>query len=100
MKLSIRTSNIHGCGLFASERIEIGERIILVGDLSKLSSGKFITPLGSMVNHQKNGNSLLKKQGCKFYLKAIRDINKGEEITSDYTQAPSPPFSNRVEGYV
>ncbi len=45
------------------------------------------TPVGGMVNHSDDPNVVKMKELTKgvYHLVAIRDINKGEEITVKYT---------------
>jgi len=97
--LSIRKSKIHGRGLFTDELIPQGTRIILVGDLNRFRQGKaWITKLGKMVNHNRKGNCILKREEDSYVLYAGRHINGGEELTSDYSILKKP-FKSDVTGY-
>lgn len=99
--LRVRPSKIHGRGLFTDEYIPQDRRIILVADLKRHRAGKsWITKLGRLVNHKKNGNCILKRNidDDTYVMYAKRDINAGEELTSDYSVLPKP-FKSDVRGY-
>lgn len=97
--LSVRKSRIHGKGLFTDELIPKDTRIILVGDLNRFRQGKkWITNLGRMVNHNRKGNCVLKREEDAYVLYAGRNINGGEELTSDYSILKKP-FKSDVTGY-
>ena len=89
--LTIKTSGVHGLGLFADQNIKqatnFGISHVKVGDTI------FRTPLGGFINHSNtpncekielhaNGQELFKK---KWNLITRQDIKKGEELTVRYT---------------
>ena len=97
--LYIGNSSIHGKGVFTKDRIEENCFIFEVADLEKYKSGKaWISRRGRYVNHQKEGNCKLVKEGDIFSMYSNRVILQNEELTSDYTVLPFP-FSNNVNGY-
>jgi len=122
--VEIRPSAIHGEGLFATRYFHAGEKIIeavsedvplwavqspsllhsvpndidMVAQLTQEGDYIYITKLGSYVNHQKNANVQLVPEGIIWHMEAIRPIEIGEELTSDYTLLP--PFLVRdVTGF-
>lgn len=98
--LTVRKSKIHGRGLFTDEFIPENTRITLVADLKRHNAGKnWITKLGRLVNHKKNGNCVLKRtEDGNYVMYAKRNIDAGEELTSDYSILPKP-FKSDVTGY-
>ena len=86
--LTIKKSSIEGLGVFATE--DINKHTILgVSHIqeSKAENGYWRTPIGGFINHSINPNC--KKSENKFtknlYLKTIKNIKKGEELTVYYT---------------
>jgi SET domain-containing protein len=81
--LSIGKSNIHGYGIFAIKDIpkntKLGLSHIRVDDLMVR------TPLGGFYNHSNNPNCEKYRVGLGWFLRTIKDIIKGEEITATYT---------------
>ena len=138
MKLyGIRKSNIdrNGKGLYATKDIKVGTRIIdYVGkivtkkqaevsekfDNSKpiylfnLNSrydldGDFSWNTAKLINHSCSNNCDYEGEGLKLWVVAIKDINKGEELTcdygfgydkSDYKQFPCKCESKNCCGYI
>jgi len=101
--LFVHKSAIHGKGLFTKVQIKKGTKMCVVADLNKYSNGENImTDLGSLINHSK------KNANCEFFedndsvgfvfLKPIRDIVKGEELTINYNILPFP-FKSDTTGY-
>ena len=43
------------------------------------------TPLGGFINHSEDPNCTKVKEGHKYYLKTIKDITGGEELTVKYS---------------
>jgi SET domain-containing protein len=113
------TSALNGYGLFAKERISIGETIVdfsnpelyvmrrienleewrikagkftAIDDETCLVSNKFTKY--SLLNHSRTPNALIDVAGRRIY--AARDITPGEEVTVDYRTEPMPP---RVRKY-
>jgi SET domain-containing protein len=102
--LTIKTSGVHGLGLFADQKIMKSTNL----GMSHLELGKLIlrTPLGGFVNHSIKPNCtktklLLTHQEWnhlsdlpdskyaldfkKWNLVTIKDIKEGEELTVQYT---------------
>ena len=99
--LYISKSAIHGEGLFCSVFIKEGTQIMLVADNINIHKGgdEFITPFGRKVNHAKNGNTKIRFDGKLYWLDSIKDIDPGEELTSDYSVLKYP-FKNKIDGYI
>ena len=85
--LTIKSSSIHGLGLFATDqipaKIELG--ISHIKD-DRFSHGYIRTPLGGFFNHSKKPNceAIYDKEFIK--IKTLININSGDEITVDYTK--------------
>ena len=87
--LTIRESGIHGLGVFAVtdilENTELGLTHIEVicpytGEFELIR-----TPLGGFYNHSDEPNCQKYKVGIKYFLKTIKDILAGEEISVTYS---------------
>lgn len=83
----IGKSDIEGEGVFADQDISKGTCLGLAHVMKGLELIK-ITDLGAKHNHSKEPNCRSVKINEKRYLFAIRDLQKGEEITVDYTLQP------------
>jgi len=71
-------SPIHGIGFFAGQRFEIGSEILIARiDDKRTEAGRF-------VNHSESPNAEMRYVGANIYLFALKEINKGEEITTSY----------------
>lgn len=83
--VTIKNSEIHGLGVFATSFIPKGAMIGKSHHRSLFASDGFIrTPLGGFINH--NSESNLKKDGWFHkYVVATEDIKEGEELTLSYT---------------
>jgi len=89
--LTIKESDIHGLGLFATQRILKGQ---FIGTTHYISTQESLlrTPLGGFYNHSDTPNAIAKlapssykQHGMRFIdMKAAKDISPGEEITADY----------------
>ena len=91
---TIKNSTIDGLGLFASENISKNTELG-VTHISKYNN--FLrTPLGGFYNHSDNPNcetyknirvgiDLVYEQNGSMYLKTMKNIKSGEEITVKYT---------------
>lgn len=81
----ISDSKIHGVGIFASKTFPPNSFIDIAIDDTKI-----VTPFGSKINHSWNPTTrLIYSRGTKTYdIYSIKQINKGEEITADYTFTP------------
>jgi hypothetical protein len=79
----VNESNIHGKGLFATENISKKFMLGLTHE-----NGQPIGVLGSYHNHSDNPNTKSLLINNKRYLISSKPINKGDEITVDYTKQP------------
>lgn len=85
--LTIKSSEIEGLGLFATEDIPFGT------DLGKshmnFDGPLHRTPLGGFYNHSTKPNCIKAKRsekyGYSYHLETLRDIKAGDEITVKYT---------------
>jgi hypothetical protein len=93
----VTTSPIHGNGLFTKIDIPAHKMICFIGNLKNAGNTNWISEQGKMVNHAEPGNCYVERFGTSFFMYSSRDINAGEELTSDYTKL-SFPFKNYVEG--
>ena len=112
MLYKIKKSNIDnkGRGLYAAKKIKAGTKIINykgkivtnkeVDKSNKYDNGKpiylftlnkrytldgdFSWNTAGLINHSCSPNSEYDCKGLKIWVKAIKDIKKGEEITADY----------------
>ena len=94
--LTIKTSKVNGLGLFAKEKLTLGDNL----GMSHLKIGDtvFRTPLGGFINHANDPNCVKAELRMteedikgnaynykKWNLITIRDIEEGEELTIRYT---------------
>ena len=79
--LELKSSDIHGYGIFAVEPISQGDYL----GMSHINAPELIrTPLGGYINHSMNPNCIRIPEGNRWFLQAIADISIGEEITLMY----------------
>jgi len=85
--LTVKNSSIQGLGLFATIKIESG--IIGIGWIKydHFPDGHIRTPLGGFINHSDTPNceKLDHDSLGIIWLKAIRTISSGEELTVKYS---------------
>ena len=89
--LTIKTSGVHGLGLFADQNIKQATNLGM--SHMKMKDTIFRTPLGGFINHSNEANcakvELLMKDDSqdskKWNLVTLQDIKKGEELTVRYT---------------
>tara|TARA_R110002020_G_scaffold348997_1_gene562669 strand:- start:7480 stop:7875 length:396 start_codon:yes stop_codon:yes gene_type:complete len=84
-RLTIKPSNIDGLGLFATVDIEEGDTLGISHVYDERFKNKFIrTPLGGFINHSKEPNLEAVINGDYRYVKTIKPIESGEELTLLY----------------
>jgi hypothetical protein len=90
--VTIKSSEIHGFGLFTTEDIPVGVIIGITHILdSRWPDGLIRLPLGGFYNHSmgpnvKNCEEYHQEYQCKvIYMVAITNISAGDEITCTYT---------------
>ena len=80
--LYVSNSDIAGQGLFTNRKLEVGTEL---GLSHKMIDDNLIrTPLGGFINHSEEPNVQKYQIGNDYFLKVIKDINVGEEITLKY----------------
>lgn len=82
--LTIKKSQIHGLGLFTTEKIDKG---VNLGKSHYATENEIIrTPLGGFVNHSDEPNIKIErmKRTRYFNIITLRVINPGEELTGKY----------------
>ena len=90
-KVKAGKSKIHGNGLIADEPIRRGDVIELVHTIREIEPGvRKTTPtlLGRNYNHSEEPNSMNVIDGDNRYLVALKEIEIGGEITTDYRNNP------------
>jgi len=83
--LTIKESNIHGLGLFATRKIE---QHIELG-ISHIKDNRFLhgyirTPLGGFFNHSETPNCEAIYDGDFIKIRTLIVVNSGDEITVNY----------------
>ena len=80
--LYVSNSDIAGQGLFTNRKLEVGTEL---GLSHKMKDDNLIrTPLGGFINHSEEPNVQKYQIGNDYFIKVIKDINVGEEITLKY----------------
>ena len=93
--LTIRKSDIEGLGLFATKDI-LKNTVLGLTHIFRPHKEIIRTPLGGFYNHSDNPNcetyknirvgiDLVYEQNGSMYLKTMKNIKSGEEITVKYT---------------
>ena len=82
-ELEISCSPIEGMGIFAKQAIPAGTNF----GMTHLQFGKNLirTPLGGFINHSDNPNCVKWNEDDKYFVKTLRAIHAGEELTLKYT---------------
>jgi hypothetical protein len=97
----IRDSEIHGKGIFANKKInkDCKELVMVVMPNHKYH----YTDLGRYMNHSKNPNVVITKDGDSIIANVLRDINPDEELLLDYfpwaedeIEMDQIPFNNHI----
>ena len=86
--LTIKKSKIDGLGLFAENIIVKGINLGIshVEYKNEIFDQDYIrTPLGAFINHSDKPNCIIEDVGKMKYLKTIKDIKVGEELTTKYS---------------
>jgi SET domain-containing protein len=86
--LYISKSNILSVGVFSTEKIFKNQFIILIVKDYTLFPNITITPFGSKINHSFDPNTYLITDSQNCYLYALKDIDIGIELTSNYNMSP------------
>ena len=80
--LYVSNSDIAGQGLFTNRKLEVGTEL---GLSHKMIDDNLIrTPLGGVINHSEQPNVQKYQIGNDYFIKVIKDIDAGEEITLKY----------------
>tara|TARA_A100001388_G_scaffold126686_1_gene93796 strand:- start:2807 stop:3103 length:297 start_codon:yes stop_codon:yes gene_type:complete len=80
--LYVSNSDIAGQGLFTNRKLEVGTEL---GLSHKMIDDNLIrTPLGGFINHSEEPNVQKYQIGNDYFIKVIKDIDVGEEITLKY----------------
>ncbi len=80
--LYVSNSDIAGQGLFTNRKLEVGTEL---GLSHKMIDDNLIrTPLGGFINHSEEPNVQKYQIGNDYFIKVIKEINPGEEITLKY----------------
>ena len=80
--LYVSNSDIAGQGLFTNRKLEVGTEL---GLSHKMIDDNLIrTPLGGFINQSEEPNVQKYQIGNDYFIKVIKDINAGEEITLKY----------------
>ena len=83
--LTVAESPIDGLGIFAKCHIFSGHVIGTTHVLDFDFADNLIrTPLGGFINHSKDPNCILIREGRRLMLKTKKGIDEGEEITLSY----------------
>ena len=84
-RLTIKSSGIDGLGLFAEEEIAVGENLGVSHVYDERFKNQFIrTPLGGFINHSDTPNLKAYIDADFRYIKTLRHIKAGEELTLRY----------------
>ncbi len=80
--LYVSNSDIAGQGLFTNRKLEVGTEL---GLSHKMIDDNLIrTPLGGFINHSEEPNVQKYQIGNDYFIKVIKDIYAGEEISLKY----------------
>ena len=93
-KYNVGKSDINGKGVFASKDFKKGELVGMavtdeeaVTDTINFRDAR--TDLGRYLNHQNKHNASLKSENNTLNIYTESAINKGDEITVDYSKGPN-----------
>jgi len=80
--LYVSNSDIAGQGLFTNRKLEVGTELGLSHKM--IDDNLLRTPLGGFINHSEEPNVQKYQIGNDYFIKVIKEINPGEEITLKY----------------
>ena len=80
--LYVSNSDIAGQGLFTNRKLEVGTELGL--SHKTIDDNLIRTPLGGFINHSEEPNVQKYQIGNDYFIKVIKEINPGEEITLKY----------------
>ena len=100
--LRIQPSDINGFGLFTlvftPKDTNLGMSHIVLNHDPKENDDELIrTPLGGFINHSDNPNCVKVKKGNRYFLKTIKDVVGGDELTTRYTFYKIQTESERLQ---
>ena len=81
--LTIKESEIHGLGLYSLTEIPKDTTIGMTH--IQIENDLIRTPLGGFINHSDNPNCERKEYNNRWFLKTIKNIDKDEELTLEYS---------------
>ena len=88
-KYLVGDSKIEGKGVFATKKLKKGDVVGLLHNIIELGNKYDFTELGKMHNHSDDPNCHNELvNGKQRFLVASRDIDEGEELTTDYRLQP------------
>ena len=81
--LTIKKSEIHGLGLYSLTEIPKDTTIGMTH--IQIENDLIRTPLGGFINHSEKPNCERKEHNNRWFLKTIKNIDKDEELTLEYS---------------
>ena len=81
--LTIKESEIHGLGLYSLVKIPKDTTIGMTH--IEIENDLIRTPLGGFLNHSDSPNCERKQHNKRWFLKTIKNIDKDEELTLEYS---------------
>jgi SET domain-containing protein len=81
--LTIKESEIHGLGLYTLAQIPKDTTIGMTH--IQIENDLIRTPLGGFINHSEKPNCERKEHNNRWFLKTIKNIDKDEELTLEYS---------------
>ena len=81
--LTIKKSEIHGLGLYSLTEIPKDTTIGMTH--IQIENDLIRTPLGGFLNHSDSPNCERKQHNKRWFLKTIKNIDKDEELTLEYS---------------
>jgi SET domain-containing protein len=85
--VTIKNSDIHGLGIYATKSIDAGCKIGITHYFTK-DFGVLRSELGGFINHSSEPNCFILKENDMLHLYAADDIKDREELTVDYLTVP------------